>query len=85
MSEKIAGNIMLFPNPTTGRFTISAIDGWLAQMDVEVVNMEGKVVSVVNCSGKDSYTFDLSDQPRGSYILRIITSDGAVIRKIVLK
>ena len=84
MSERIQGNILLFPNPTTGKFTLSAADRWLLQMDVEILNMEGKIISVTSCSGRDSYTFDLSGQPRGSYFIRITTAEGTAIRKIIV-
>ncbi|MCX6303419.1 MAG: BACON domain-containing carbohydrate-binding protein [Bacteroidetes bacterium] len=85
MPDRITSSIMLFPNPSTGKFTLTASDGWLVPMEVEVVNMEGKIISVSNCSGKDSYTFDLSDQPRGNYFLRITTAEGTAVRKVVVK
>jgi len=53
-------------------------------MDVEILNMEGKIISVTSCSGRDSYTFDLSGQPRGSYFIRITTAEGTAIRKIIV-
>jgi hypothetical protein len=85
MSERIAANILLYPNPSNGKFTLSAADHRLMQMDVEVVNMLGEVISVTNCSGKNSYMFDLSGQPRGNYFLRIITAAGTSIRKIIVE
>jgi hypothetical protein len=85
ISEGIQSNILLYPNPSAGKFTLRAVDGWLVQMEVEVVNMEGKVIEVVNCNGKESYTFDLSGQPKGNYFLRIITAEGTAIRKVVIE
>jgi hypothetical protein len=85
ISERIQSNILLYPNPNTGKFTLRAVDGWLMQMEVEVVNMEGKIIQVASCTGKESYTFDLSGQPKGNYFLRITTTDGTSIRKVVVE
>jgi hypothetical protein len=85
VSERIQSNILLYPNPNTGKFTLRAVDGWLMQMEVEVVNMEGKIIQVASCTGKESYTFDLSGQPKGNYFLRITTTDGTSIRKVVVE
>ena len=85
ISERIQGNILLFPNPTKGRFTIGSSDQRLLQMDVEVVTIDGKIVSATNCSGKSSYIFDLSSQPKGIYFVRIITMEGTSIRKIIVE
>ncbi len=84
VAEPVLSNILVFPNPTTGKVTLLAPDRWLAAMDVEVVNLDGKVVLTASCAGKDSYTFDLSGQAKGVYLLKIITGEGTEIRKIIL-
>ncbi len=84
VDEPVLSNILVFPNPTTGKVTLLAPDRWLAAMDVEVVNLDGKVVLTASCAGKDSYTFDLSGQAKGVYLLKIITGEGTEIRKIIL-
>lgn len=85
LSEGINSNIILFPNPNKGRFTISATNHDMLKMDIEVVTMEGKVILVANCTGRDTYTFNVSDQPRGSYLVRIITTEGTAVRKIIVE
>ena len=84
VAEPVLSNILVFPNPTTGKVTLLAPDRWLAAMDVEVVSLDGKVVLTASCAGKDSYTFDLSGQAKGVYLLKIITAEGTEIRKIIL-
>ncbi len=85
MPERIQGNILIFPNPNNGMFTISSSDHRILQMKVEVVTLEGKVISVTNCSTKDSYSFNLSGQPKGNYFVRIITDDGTSLKKIIIE
>ena len=85
MPEKAAGNILLYPNPNHGKFSIVSADHSPLRMDVELVTMNGEILRVTNCSGKDSYIFDLSDQPRGHYLVRIITKEGRSVRKILVE
>ena len=54
-------------------------------MEVELVNLEGTVISKRICAGKDSYQFDLSDQPKGNYFVRISTKEGVITRKVVVE
>ncbi|MEI7898376.1 MAG: BACON domain-containing carbohydrate-binding protein [bacterium] len=84
LPEWVQSNIMLYPNPNKGKFTISTADHNLLEMEITIITMEGKIVSVTNCSGRDSYTFDLSDKPRGNYVVRIKTAEGTSTRKIII-
>jgi len=70
--------VTLSPNPTTGWFTLSS---------EEPVKLE-----IYNLSGKEIYSFqedhlekkiDLSNQPKGVYLLRIKTKTGVYTEKIV--
>ena len=76
---------MLFPNPNTGKFTISTADHKHVTMDIKVVTIDGKIILVTTCSGKNSYTFDLSDQPKGDYLVRINTTEGNAFRKVIVE
>jgi hypothetical protein len=85
MPERIAGNILIYPNPNRGKFSIMSEDHTVLQMDVELFTINGVKISAVKCIGKDSYSFDFSDRTKGNYILRISTLDGIVTRKIVME
>jgi hypothetical protein len=84
MPDQVSENILIYPNPNRGRFSIISADHALLKMDVEVYSMSGKRIAAVKCSGKDSYSFDLSDQAKGNYMLRISTLEGTSVRKIVV-
>lgn len=77
------GVISLYPNPTTGRFTISA--EWNTthagkQVNIDLLNMIGQnVYHVTTIPDKAQWRFDvrLSENiPNGQYMLRISSSDG---------
>ena len=69
--------IGLFPNPTTGIVHIDAEEVLM----VEVVDMSGRKVRSFAHTG----TVDMSDLPVGSYMMRISTSQGIAVRKVVKK
>ena len=66
--------ISIYPNPTTGLVTIKA---------EEVKNIE-----VINIKGKQVYTgtetqINLSSQPKGMYIIKVITNKQSITRKLM--
>jgi hypothetical protein len=76
-------NIKFYPNPTRGLASISlgAFSGKKAI--VEVTNFEGKIIQ------KDTFTenaaIDLTGNPKGIYILKLIIADGIFYKKICLE
>ena len=69
-------NVMLFPNPTDGRLSVQA-DG-LRQ--VEVLDMNGRRVAL----SADGHV-NLSALGSGIYLVRVTTTDGVSVHKIVKK
>lgn len=66
----------IYPNPTSDKVIVDAAD----LMYVVVLDLNGRAVMTSYQS-----IVDLSDQPTGIYMLRIVTSDGTVLRKVVKK
>jgi len=82
-----AASVEVYPNPTSGQFTIST-SGLNKQWSVEVYNVLGKkVYSNYQITQSSNYQIDLSAQPKGVYIYRIFTETGSPIStgKIVLE
>ncbi|HNX12093.1 MAG: leucine-rich repeat protein [Paludibacteraceae bacterium] len=76
-------DLVLYPNPGNGRFNLCIPEGQQLH-SLTVVNSLGKTVRNVDISGQDSeFTFDLSDQPNGIYLLRCSTNKGLGCRKLV--
>ena len=72
--------IDIYPNPTTGMLTIEG-DGVVR---VEVMDMLGRVtIDRTLSQWEGTLTIDLSNMPQGSYVLRIITCDGSIIRRVM--
>ncbi len=79
-SENIA--IELFPNPTTGKITIQAEN----IIGVEVMDIQGlKVKSQKSKDKSQSFEINISQQPKGIYIIKVTTNKGVVVEKVVLE
>ena len=84
------GTLQLYPNPTSGDFTLllQGIKGAVAK--AEVVDENGKVIerSVLNTGGKAArftHRFSLRSQPAGVYYVKVTTIDGVQIVKVVVQ
>jgi len=73
-----AGQITVYPNPNNGQFTIeSSISG---ASSVEIYNVLGEKVLTKNLSTpKGVNTINISNQPNGVYLYRIISDNGDLL------
>jgi len=71
-------NTSLFPNPNKGQFTIqSSIES--GKLSVEIYNMLGeKVYSQFNIRNP-TFNIDVSSQPNGIYLYRVLTTDKSLV------
>jgi hypothetical protein len=67
----------VYPNPTTGVIHVEAASGFESIKQILVYNVAGKMIRNVDLPVKPEniYTFDLSDQTTGYYIVKIIGAD----------
>jgi len=83
-NDLTSDGIRIFPNPTKGIFEITT--GKLNQQTLEVIILDytGKVILTKNCSGRKTYSFDLSNTPKGCYFVKIKSENELLIRKLVI-
>jgi hypothetical protein len=70
--------ILLYPNPTSGPVLISGAGERI--VDMSVYNANGQLILKPSTSAN---SFDLSDQPSGVYLVRIITESGVITKSVV--
>ena len=72
------GQVQVYPNPSNGQFTISAKSEELrGKSMVEVYNVLGeKVYSNSFTINNSQFTIDISNQPAGVYLYRVLCGDG---------
>lgn len=66
--------VKVYPNPTQGLFTIAEVD---RVSRVEVFNLAGRLVKQFHYG--DGQWYNISDLPRGSYLLRLLGGDGKTV------
>ncbi|MDA3910283.1 MAG: T9SS type A sorting domain-containing protein, partial [Bacteroidales bacterium] len=73
-------NINIYPNPMDGVFTIQGENIQL----IEVLNINGQTIKQLSIDNK-LFTIDLSNQPKGIYLIKIVIDKGIINKKIVLE
>lgn len=79
-----AGNFAIQPNPVNDVFTLSAKNG-VSIEKVEVVDINGRVVSQVNASTTEALQVNVSDLNSGVYFVRVQSDLGVGTSKIIKK
>lgn len=74
----------VYPNPTSGDFTLE-LNGFdlSSKISVEIYNMMGERLLQQEIFGSQAYRFDMSQMPKGMYILRLLNGDKAEMQKII--
>jgi hypothetical protein len=86
LESRPASFFKVFPNPTTGCFTLR-----LAELNesniiiLEIFSMMGEKVIHTKIHTQQQYEFDLSNSPDGVYIIRIIHNAGMSVEKVIKK
>ncbi|MCW3125358.1 MAG: hypothetical protein JWO03_1016 [Bacteroidetes bacterium] len=80
-------NVQLYPNPNTGRFTLSYTADKSEELTIEVYDITGKKIYGddwnVN-SGKNSKNLDLSKNSTGMYLVSVFSASGQSMIKIAV-
>ena len=85
--NNITTDLKIFPNPTNGLLTIEFENNVNGSLYIEIANeLEQTILRTsMDCFGKCKKTVDMTNYPKGVYILKIITSLGVSSSKIILK
>jgi hypothetical protein len=76
--------IFIYPNPTPGPFTFDTPSGWSIEM-VEVFDARGRYVLTETYSENQvEYSMDLSSLQQAVYILKLHTSQGIKIIRVII-
>lgn len=78
-----AMDLTIYPNPSTGKFKFSIINSqFMKNSTVEIYNIQGKKVHQSSIVLSE---IDLSDQPIGTYLMKINDGQKILTKKIVLQ
>ncbi len=79
-------DLSLYPDPTSGRITISGEIDKSVGLEITATNLLGQVIARSadrNARGKFSRTIDISTAPRGVYLIHIRYGDRVLVRRVV--
>jgi len=85
---EIGINLNIYPNPTRGLFNISFVSDEINDFEINIVDAFGKTISheyKQQFIGEYTKLVDLSNWPRGIYLVQIRTQDSFVTKRIVLQ
>lgn len=82
--EVIGGNLEIYPNPTTGQFTLDVKLQETQQVKITVMNVLGEEIQTVHngMMKEDFFTVNLSDRASGIYLVEIQAGDRSVIKRV---
>lgn len=80
--EPSQDTVLIYPNPSTGIFSVSAQQ----KIDkITVHNVFGSVVKTIESPNKTKLDFDLSDYATGCYYITIETENSRIVKPIIKK
>jgi hypothetical protein len=81
--DKPKNELTLYPNPSSGKFSIESSEG-SGQLSVEVFNLVGEKISPTFTISHSPFTIDLGNVPNGFYLVQIISDKGETSFKKLL-
>jgi len=73
-TSTVSGEIMIYPNPTNGNFTLSYVSNENSETTIRLYNLVGQVVqskTVSQIKGLNTVNFDISSFSQGIYMLEL--------------
>jgi len=80
--KELPRNICIFPDPTPGLFTLTSVD---PVIEITVISFKGVTVREITSqpTAIHTVTTDLSSLPNGIYMVKIRTTEGFFLRKVI--
>lgn len=80
--EKSPTDVIITPNPTTGKVTITTPATW-NNTSLNLYNSIGQLVMSKQINAEHNTTIDISEMPTGVYIIKAINGNEQVVKRIV--
>ncbi len=79
-------NISIYPNPTSGEFSIDFNDTWEGDVDCKITDIFGRSIYsniLDNKSSNSSHRIDIRDSNDGVYIIQLVQGEKKTMKKII--
>ncbi|NVK29099.1 MAG: T9SS type A sorting domain-containing protein [Flavobacteriia bacterium] len=88
LTEAGAANFSVYPNPSYGDVTVSFEGAAGSEATINLMNLQGQILETIQVdlqSGTRDIQMDLSNLPKGVYMIRYNEENAVAIRRVVLK
>ncbi|GEM_PF-883194 len=79
-----SGVYNLYPNPTSGRFTLQGENMNLEETTLEIHDLNGRLVLKSSEMRNKKQEFDLSSMPKGIYVVKLFSLESLVSKKLII-
>ena len=79
-------NISIYPNPTSGEFSIDFNDTWEGDVDCKITDIFGRSIYsniLDNKSSNSSHRIDITESNNGVYIIQLVQGEKKTMKKII--
>lgn len=88
VAEVKTGSATVYPNPTTGKFTVTLNNAKASKGSVSILSVSGKTISakaVELTAGTQVLQFDISANPPGMYLVKVVSGEEVRMEKVILQ
>ncbi|MDX5422137.1 MAG: T9SS type A sorting domain-containing protein [Hymenobacteraceae bacterium] len=86
--RQVAKVLTVYPNPASGRVTVSLPIAKTTRLALQLLDLRGQVVQSTDfgkVSTDFNHTLDLKGLAKGIYLLKVIVPDGVMVRRLILE
>ena len=81
--SELANKIDIYPNPTNGILLVNSPGADVHQ--IEIIDVQGRVISLKQYDNSNQYLIDLSSLESAMYFVKLYTSEGTLIKRVIRK
>lgn len=85
VNNTLEDKILIFPNPSSGKFKMKMPDGLKTDSDVMILYAAGQLVYSCHYNYETELQIDLSNQPKGLYLVKLVAGEKMLLYKVVLE
>ncbi|TXG35141.1 sulfatase-like hydrolase/transferase [Seonamhaeicola maritimus] len=82
VEDVLSSDLRLYPNPTSNFVNLSFKQS-IQKLELELISITGQLIKKVNGTNANRPRIDVSNLPKGTYILRINADDKLTIEKVI--
>ncbi len=83
--ENEINTFLMYPNPTSQVVTIRPNEPLKGETQLAVLDIQGRQLMLRSVQDNEKIVLDVSDFPKGTYVIRLTTSNGSMTKKLIVQ